>query len=855
MSWFSSSKEKSRQGSSRGDSPVPSGELDYAALGLDPALFRDVPDIGTGHDAHDEFPEDMEDVDDAALAAELADLLSDDEEVSAPPKTKPQQTKPARPAPPPRPAKDPTVVAPVRPARADPPPKPAADAAPSGSGPDVDVDTLVDQLRGALDNPEANEEEVDFTEDDMNDPELKAALKALGGDISDDETVEEPKPRPTPAAPAGAAAPTRPPRTEITAAKNVLEDFGDDIEDEEGAKVPAGEETTRQKLQRQAKESREQARKFLSEGRKEDAKKALLHAKQLEARLSGPGRVTPGTSPKSKDGKKSAPTAAGGRVEKPRSVPVAKISELEEAYKCQAVAAKQSGHNAAAREAFLVYKKLEAMRKQASQGKVITEDALPDPPKPLKTAVSSTAGAYGIPAHGRPQTSSKNQPSPRNSGQRTGSGIGRSNPTKLKKVLHAQQEKAKQQYAAHRAAKNEDAMSKFKIIYQSMGRQLDALSKCTEAGISIPTFSPQSISLPTFKVCADVHPSELELSIMRGQNLPLASGYETDDLETLIRWEFPFPDSENPQVGKTNVGLSVNPIYEYHAKLKIARNRAMERFLQRDRRGINLQVLSYKGWGPFKKEFALGSIELKLGSLQTNAVLHEVMALTDGRRPLSHGKIEVKIRVNQPIGPPVARDTIDSWISSENLSALLEQQSLKAPVPATGAQKSPSASPTVARKGSPSPTTGMQRKSTGSSSPASPSPVASPAPGADADAEEYDKFEFFPPDIFMSNAIMESEMAECDQLIVEARKKGETNDDAETRKMLLEGRANMLVTAVQIGQLTPEKYLETLQDEMGKFKTLALEYKKAGNRKAALQSVQYMKLVETEIQSIQSEEM
>lgn len=156
--------------------------------------------------------------------------------------------------------------------------------------------------------------------------------------------------------------------------------------------------------------------------------------------------------------------------------------------------------------------------------------------------------------------------------------------------------------------------------------------------------------------------------IVRGMNLPAPPGVATNDLDAYVKFDFPYPSTDQPQKHKTSVIKNTNnPEYNQNFKLNINRNhRGFRRVIQS--KGLKLEVL-HKG-GFLRSDKPVGIAQLKLEKLETESEVREIVELMDGRKATG-GRLEVRVRLREPLGGQDHQTVTERWLVLEEPQVLL----------------------------------------------------------------------------------------------------------------------------------------------------------------------------------------
>ncbi|XP_063794951.1 coiled-coil and C2 domain-containing protein 1B isoform X2 [Pseudophryne corroboree] len=175
-----------------------------------------------------------------------------------------------------------------------------------------------------------------------------------------------------------------------------------------------------------------------------------------------------------------------------------------------------------------------------------------------------------------------------------------------------------------------------------------------------PLYHFEDKTLKVVRVFSELSSTEMLLIIVRGINLPAPSGMAPNDLHAFVKFEFPYPSTEQPQKNKTFVVKSTNsPEYEQSFTLNINRNhRGFKRVVQA--KGIKFEIF-HKGVFLLRSDKQIGTACVKLDKLETQCEIREIVEVFDGRKPTG-GKLEVKIRLREPLNGQDLQTVTEKWL-------------------------------------------------------------------------------------------------------------------------------------------------------------------------------------------------
>ena len=111
---------------------------------------------------------------------------------------------------------------------------------------------------------------------------------------------------------------------------------------------------------------------------------------------------------------------------------------------------------------------------------------------------------------------------------------------------------------------------------------------------------------------------------------------------------------------------------------------------------------------------------------------------------------------------------------------------------------------------------------------------------------EYDTATRDDNDYFVSYVVLEKEIARLSE---------DKSQDAQLKLIDLEGKRDKLQIQVETGQLTMEQYLAAVKDCLVQTKKRCIEYKRCGDMTNAKRLLQYIRLMDTELQEVENPEI
>ncbi|XP_033105258.1 coiled-coil and C2 domain-containing protein 1-like isoform X2 [Anneissia japonica] len=215
---------------------------------------------------------------------------------------------------------------------------------------------------------------------------------------------------------------------------------------------------------------------------------------------------------------------------------------------------------------------------------------------------------------------------------------------------------------------NINEVEKFEQMSRTSRQDLDTLVNAHAHGDPIPRFHYEYRTLPSLRVCPDLSENQAEIVIIRGVQLSPPSGYSAKDLDTYVKFEFPYP-SDNTPSDKTHSKDGDNP--EYGESFKLPINLTSRSFAGAvKRKSVKFEVFYKKGF--LRSDGLLGTGSLKLTDFEKKCEIHESLQLMEGRKQVG-GKLEVKVRIYRPLSGVKHDFTREKWLIIDGSSKISTQ--------------------------------------------------------------------------------------------------------------------------------------------------------------------------------------
>ncbi|XP_051261922.1 coiled-coil and C2 domain-containing protein 1B isoform X2 [Dicentrarchus labrax] len=240
--------------------------------------------------------------------------------------------------------------------------------------------------------------------------------------------------------------------------------------------------------------------------------------------------------------------------------------------------------------------------------------------------------------------------------------------TQLAKILKEQYEKCMTHSKQFTHLGNVSQTTKFEKMAESCKKSLEVLKLAQSRGLPPPKHHFEERSFHTVRIFPELSSTDMVVIIVKGMNLPAPSGIQTNDLDAYVKFDFPYPSTEQPQKHKTAVIKNTNsPEYNQSFNLSINRNhRGFRRVVAS--KGIKLELL-HKG-GFLRSDKPIGTALVKLDKLESQSEIREIVEVMDGRKPTG-GRVEVKIRLREPLSGQDMQTSTERWLVIDQSKVLV----------------------------------------------------------------------------------------------------------------------------------------------------------------------------------------
>ncbi|KAI5608918.1 coiled-coil and C2 domain-containing protein 1B isoform X2, partial [Silurus asotus] len=201
--------------------------------------------------------------------------------------------------------------------------------------------------------------------------------------------------------------------------------------------------------------------------------------------------------------------------------------------------------------------------------------------------------------------------------------------------------------------------TKFENLAARCKKSLEILKLAQTRGLEPPKHHFEERTYSTVRIFPELSSTDMVVMIVKGMNLPAPYGVASNDLDAYVKFEFPFPTSDQPQRHKTSVIKNTSsPEYNQSFTLTINRNhRGFRRVVQS--KGLKLEVF-HKG-GFLRSDKPVGTAHIKLDKLETESEVREIVEVMDGRKATG-GRVEVRVRLREPLSGQDMQRVTERWL-------------------------------------------------------------------------------------------------------------------------------------------------------------------------------------------------
>jgi len=340
----------------------------------------------------------------------------------------------------------------------------------------------------------------------------------------------------------------------------------------------------------------------------------------------------------------------------------------------------------------------------------------------------------------------------------------------------------------------------------------------------------------------DIFDDQLEIEFVRATNLKAPAGVTVDEMQTYVYAELALPvdDVPSPQkiYQKPPVQGGASPKLDYKCYVKIDRKKSFAKFCERRRMYIDL--FHYRAmW----KHALIGRCEMQLSDLISKAESVQKAPIKDDKGRKTDGELEFVLRLKRPlVGDDVRETKTTRFVVELPGDAAHRAASTATAAAATAAPASRAASTPANRTASVGKGLAPAKTASAGKAPAA-AAAAAAAAAKSGDGDDDDDDDGLPnPAELVSFEVLTVAIADL-QKRQAAKKTAAVGDMLEE----LQFKVMMLQQQVQLGVMSQDKYVASVTKRIELDKALALEAKKAGKQKQAIEYMRRVKVMQKEL--------
>lgn len=198
--------------------------------------------------------------------------------------------------------------------------------------------------------------------------------------------------------------------------------------------------------------------------------------------------------------------------------------------------------------------------------------------------------------------------------------------------------------------------NRFEQLIVHCKKDRDAVRLAFKRGDRPPRCHYENRSFSIVQCNTDLNDSDCQVNVVRGINYNVQN---PTDVDTFVKIEFPYPTDNSPQDRTGVVKDTNNPLYDHKTLFSIDRkSRSLARCF--GKKSVKLTVHAKGGW--FRSDTIVGIARVPLVQLENTCTIHDSFDLNDERKKMVGGKLEVKIRVRNPILNKEIKQVNEKWL-------------------------------------------------------------------------------------------------------------------------------------------------------------------------------------------------
>ncbi|KAH8556654.1 hypothetical protein BGW37DRAFT_417265 [Umbelopsis sp. PMI_123] len=370
----------------------------------------------------------------------------------------------------------------------------------------------------------------------------------------------------------------------------------------------------------------------------------------------------------------------------------------------------------------------------------------------------------------------------------------------------------------------------FKALAKTFAADMVSLKSAENTNAALPRFHYQNVTYVYGETNPNIGSNEMIINIKNATKLQTLET-AAQDIEAYVQWDLGgWPPENVPQAH-----LGKGQLFDFKTSVPITRhNRAFMRYLQRKKATFEIYHKRYS-YGLFARPLLLGKVNVEMNHLLNHATVGGMLELLDLNKKKTGAMVHVEISLSEPLSETDIPTKQEKWLIidefNSNIYPLLASAQL---IPHQ---------PTIATEDKLAKPATDQATANNTSHEV----VIPPKVAATEEESEFEKAEaeFNDADSIVSNMVLENEIGLVNSAIAACQ--GTVPDNLIDQKQALEIKMNMLVIQVQSGGLTIEQYLNNVKSRIEQDKKCALIFKRAGRLDLAKQALRRKKIAQDEV--------
>ncbi|GBC25949.1 coiled-coil and C2 domain-containing protein 1B-like [Rhizophagus irregularis DAOM 181602=DAOM 197198] len=197
---------------------------------------------------------------------------------------------------------------------------------------------------------------------------------------------------------------------------------------------------------------------------------------------------------------------------------------------------------------------------------------------------------------------------------------------------------------------------------KSFAADLTSLISYRTHGKDVPAFHFQDITYSIENAFLELSANDMEVCIVRAYNLG-SKEVNGKDVDAFVSWDIGWPTEGSPGAGSGKGDTStaprgMDPVFNWKKVINIERTKAFQRYVSSKK--ATFEVFHYRGF--LRKAISLGKATIKLEQFLNKAEIHQVLDLVDHLRKPTGGKLEIRLRIRIPLTKADIVAKTEKWL-------------------------------------------------------------------------------------------------------------------------------------------------------------------------------------------------